>query len=408
MARKGATRTTSDTYKNNKLKSNKKHKNKNKIKNNIFETKKRILKIIFFILLIFVAIVSYYLLNNGHKLGLSLKKNITIKDSKKIALTNSDNIIRTYLDKILVYEAGTIKVFSTKGHLLFENKVENIYSPDINTENTYIQLVNKTTGDIFVFDGRYQIGTISLGKEIISSKITKNGMNIVHYKALGTSSAISIFDKKGNELYKINLDSNQLNDFVLTDNNRYLVYIEPNTQGISIISNVNLIDLKDGKGEITKIISKENEIVYNVNIDNYSITMLTDSKVINYNIITKKVKEENINEKAPINIALNNSKYIYTELKNENDKYIYCNIIKFGKTKIRTFKFEGVQKYFKVSNDLIVLGYQDELHIYNMYGQKIKHIKTDGVITEPQIFNNGKNLIMIISSNVLIFNIGGI
>lgn len=376
-----------------------------RVKKNNIRNKKIIRKLVFLILVIILAVLLYYLLNNGHKLGLSFNKELTEDDAYKIALTDSDNIVETYSDKIIVYETGNMKVYNKKGTLLYENDVENIYSPEINTAGSYIQLVNDTTGDVFIFNGKYQVGSISLDKEIISSKITENGTSLIHYKALGTKSALGIFDKEGNELYKINLDSNFLNDYLLTDDNRYLVYVEPDIEGISIVTNVNLIDLKSTDKEVNCIVSKENEIVYDINIKNNNITMLTDSTVISYNIHSKVTNEESITEIDPIDIAINNLKYVYTVSDTEDDGYVICNISKINNEKDITFQIKEQQKYFKVLYDLIVIGCQSEVYIYNMYGLKIKDIKINGVVTDPILFNNGKNLLMVISNNVLIFNI---
>lgn len=386
------------------------HKNKkNKIiakdSAKIAENKRKILKVSFVIVLCILAVIAYYILNNGHKLGLSINKKLTIKNASKITVSNSDSIVKSYSDKILIYEYGKIKTYSSKGKLLYENKVDNIFAPSINTSGTFIQLVNNVSGDVFVFDDKYQVGTISLGKEIISSKITADGLSIIHYKALGSKSALSIFDKKGKELYKINLESNLLNNYLLAGGNKYLIYVEPNTKGISVVSNVNLIDLNSLDKSIQQIISKENEIVYDINYKSGNINIITDSTVISYNILNKKVKEESIIKDTPIDVEIDSNTYIYTTSNKEDLNYTNCNIKKIGSDKIDSFSFKGKHKYFKVQDEIIAIGFQEEIYLYNIFGKQIKEISAQGVVTQPYIFNNGKNIYMVISNNVLVYSI---
>lgn len=359
--------------------------------------------IIKYILWLVLAGILLLLAKYRHIIGITLFKEITEEDAILIETTTSDNKVYAYQNEILVYSKGSLATYSKYGKKTWEYTFEETFIPEITTNGKYIQVVNKDSGYIYVFDNKYESTRKKIEGTIKKASINEKGQSIVHYSKEGIKSNVGIFDKKGNEKYAITLSTENVARVELTPNGRYAVIYEVETKGISPNSLIKIVDLEKDS-EVTTSLDIANDIVYDLKVTNSKIILVSSSNVYRYDIKTNSKKELSIDDKNISSISVDSSgiAYVCKELSEENNTVVMLNN---RYEEIGKHKFEENVKYFTYYNSLAYVTYNKEINIYNRWGMHIKRFVSSSIITTPIIFNNGKNIAISYSNRIVIIGI---
>lgn len=359
--------------------------------------------IIKYILWLVLASILLLLAKYRHIIGITLFKEITEEDAILIETTTSDNKVYAYQNEILVYSKGSLATYSKYGKKTWEYTFEETFIPEITTNDKYIQVVNKDSGYIYVFDNKYESTRKKIEGTIKKASINEKGQSIVHYSKEGIKSNVGIFDKKGNEKYAITLSTENVARVELTPNGRYAVIYEVETKGISPNSLIKIVDLEKDS-EVTTSLDIANDIVYDLKVTNSKIILVSSSNVYRYDIKTNSKKELSIDDKNISSISVDSSgiAYVCKELSEENNTVVMLNN---RYEEIGKHKFEENVKYFTYYNSLAYVTYNKEINIYNRWGMHIKRFVSSSIITTPIIFNNGKNIAISYSNRIVIIGI---
>lgn len=359
--------------------------------------------IIKYILWLVLAGILLLLAKYRHIIGITLFKEITEEDAILIETTTSDNKVYAYQNEILVYSKGSLATYSKYGKKTWEYTFEETFIPEITTNGKYIQVVNKDSGYIYVFDNKYESTRKKIEGTIKKASINEKGQSIVHYSKEGIKSNVGIFDKKGNEKYAITLSTENVARVELTPNGRYAVIYEVETKGISPNSLIKIVDLEKDS-EVTTSLDIANDIVYDLKVTNSRIILVSSSNVYRYDIKTNSKKELSIDDKNISSISVDSSgiAYVCKELSEENNTVVMLNN---RYEEIGKHKFEENVKYFTYYNSLAYVTYNKEINIYNRWGMHIKRFVSSSIITTPIIFNNGKNIAISYSNRIVIIGI---
>lgn len=359
--------------------------------------------IIKYILWLVLAGILLLLAKYRHIIGITIFKEITEEDAILIETTTSDNKVYAYQNEILVYSKGSLVTYSKYGKKTWEYTFEETFIPEITTNGKYIQVVNKDSGYIYVFDNKYESTRKKIEGTIKKASINEKGQSIVHYSKEGIKSNVGIFDKKGNEKYAITLSTENVARVELTPNGRYAVIYEVETKGISPNSLIKIVDLEKNS-EVTTSLDIANDIVYDLKVTNSKIILVSSSNVYRYDIKTNSKKELSIDDKNISSISVDSSgiAYVCKELSEENNTVVMLNN---RYEEIGKHKFEENVKYFTYYNSLAYVTYNKEINIYNRWGMHIKRFVSSSIITTPIIFNNGKNIAISYSNRIVIIGI---
>lgn len=359
--------------------------------------------IIKYILWLVLAGILLLLAKYRHIIGITLFKEITEEDAILIETTTSDNKVYAYQNEILVYSKGSLATYSKYGKKTWEYTFEETFIPEITTNGKYIQVVNKDSGYIYVFDNKYESTRKKIEGTIKKASINEKGQSIVHYSKEGIKSNVGIFDKKGNEKYAITLSTENVARVELTPNGRYAVIYEVETKGISPNSLIKIVDLEKDS-EVTTSLDIANDIVYDLKVTNSKIILVSSSNVYRYDIKTNSKKELSIDDKNISSISVDSSgiAYVCKELSEENNTVVMQNN---RYEEIGKHKFEENVKYFTYYNSLAYVTYNKEINIYNRWGMHIKRFVSSSIITTPIIFNSGKNIAISYSNRIVIIGI---
>ena len=373
------------------------------IKKEQSEINPKIKKVIKYILFCIFAVIVFLLIKYRHIIGITFCKEITEEDSIVIEMTTADNKIYAYQNEILVYSKGKLITYSRYGKKTWEYTFDETFIPEISTSGKYIQVVNKDSGYVYVFDNKYESCREQIKGNIKRASINSKGQSVIYYSKEGIKSNISVYDKKGNEKYKITLNDENIAKVDLSDNGRFVVLYEIDTQGISANSIIKIVDLNKSK-EIKTALEISNDIIYDVILEDSKLHILTSNKVYIYNILANSIKEYDISDKNISNISIDASgvSYIYKEISDENNTLVVLNNMY---ETIGEYKFNENVKYFNYYNSLAYVICNKELNIYNRWGMNIKNFTATSVITNPVIFNNGKNIALNYSNRIVIIGI---
>lgn len=379
-----------------------KQQKKNTLNAKIKLNKKQIIIIVFVILGVLAVVVS----NNYTALGLVLNKNIDSEDAVQVELQTSNNTIIPFGNEVLVYNKGSIKSYNTYGKQTGEIKLEDTIEADIQTAGKYIQVINKAKGLVYVYKNKYEIARIKLDGNIYSGNINTDGTSVIEYSSNGNKTALGIYDDSGKMKYNIKLSNNILGKYVLSENSKYLVYVDVNISGISSRTNINVIDLSivnDEENGIKVAHTIDNSLAYDVYWQNSNIIVRFEEYYMIYNAVSEEKELLSISERQIVDIEDFAQKYAYTSL-DENGNYAAV-IKKMKSDKQTSILIKEAPKYLKYENGIMYVCYNKQIEAYNNFGMNIKNYYSDMVITEPVVFNNGRSVAMAVSNKLILFTI---
>lgn len=378
---------------------------KNKaISYSLYMAKKSIFKVILAIVIITLIIGAVVVINNRHKLGITLKTEVNKTDSILIHLATGKNEIFSYQKELLVYSRGTVRTYNEYGKKTWEYKFDEMFTPKIETNGKYLQITNADNGYIYVFENKYEVARIKVNGNIDKASINKNGETSVLYGSLGAKAVIGVYSKKGKETYSTKLSNANVTNFKLSDNSKYLVYTEVIMQGISVTENINIVDTSKSNS-VKTVKTMTSEMVYRLDIKGQNIDIVTDIAVYRYNMKNGKTIEEKIDNRNIIYVDYADKYLALLSKKADNEAKSQLIIKNIENDKEKVVNIDDVPKDFKYSNYLAYVVFQKQIEVYNNFGKNVKVYKSDNIILNIQIFNNGKSIAIPYSSEIEIINI---
>lgn len=362
--------------------------------------------LIYFLLLMLISLL-YMVIDNYHKIGISLERKISSESTIQLETATSKNIIKSYGKNILVYNSGKLTVYDRFGNIKWGTKIDDTFSAEISTAGKYIQVLNKDNGYAYIYSGKYEIARIKIKGKIKSGKLNSDGTSIIEYDLLGAKAALGIYNKSGKLLYEIKLNNRIIADYTMSKNSRYVAYVNVDITGISVNSSINIIDLKKVKKEGYKIENVETDgtsLVYKLIWHSNKLIAQLDDSVISYNVTTNKKNEYNVGDKTLINFDISKTKSSCV-IPGDNNSNYQCEIKKYGSKNSHMIKLDESPKHFIYEYGMIYVVYQKEMKIYNEWGKTVKQYESDIVISKPVVFNEGKSIAIPISNKIILFTI---
>ena len=364
--------------------------------------KKKVLTLVGVIVVVLVIIA----INNYTALGLVLNKNINSGDAIHIELQTTNNKIIPFNNEVIVYNQGKMLFYDNYGRQTGTLTLEDTLDADIQTSGKYIQIVNKDKKIVYVYKNKYEVGRIKIEGDIYSANINKQGISVIEYSSNGNKTELGIYESSGEKIYNIKLSNKIIGKYVLSDDSRYLAYIDVNISGISAQTNINVIDLnniKEDEINAKTIHTNNNFLAYDIYFSGKTVIARFEQEYMIYDMSYNKKQLGQIVDGQLVSIGEYNKKYAYTRL-DENGDYV----LGFGKMlsdKVKEILIKDTPKYFNYENGIAYVCYAKKIEAYNNYGMKIKNYDSDMIVTEPIVFNNGRSVVMAISNKLIMFTI---
>ena len=227
---------------------------------------KKIIKYLLITLIIIAAIivVSLYLGNRNARLWINkniLKRDIGEEDLPSIEINSQNSKVFAYSDKVAILENGTLSIYNSSAKKISDIRSYLWQTQFYKTAGEYLLIADEGGNSFYLINDESLQWKKTIDGQI--SKITVNKNGAVGIVVTGTTykSILIMYDISGNENFRTYLATTLATDIAISNNSRFLSFIEINTTGASIISKVKTISVDKAKNE------PKDAIIYTYELD---------------------------------------------------------------------------------------------------------------------------------------------
>ena len=354
-------------------------------------------------LMIVLVLVLILILMNRAELGIVFNKNITDDDVIQVDLIGANNKMYSYYNEVLIANADGICTYNRYGRKTWELDMTSAVDCDINTSGRYLQIINSDKSKIYIYNDKYETAQIRVDGTVLSGTINSKGDSVIEHTTSGNKTILTVYDKNGRAKYNVKVSNNTIGKYILSDDSKYLAYVDVNIKGISVSSKIQLIEFKGKKDAIIKdVIDETNALIYDIEFDGNNLIYRSERNVGNYNIITEKLKSTSVSDNEITFLDIDGRKYSYVTSKKTG---YYLGIRKVGTELEKEIPIEEQPRYYIYDNGKIYVCYQKKMCIYNNAKIKIKEYQSNTVITKPVTMNSGHDIAFLVSNKLIIYTI---
>lgn len=343
--------------------------------------KKLIISIIIGIILVaFITALILYV--NNKQVRNWIDKNILQKEKTQnnlpsIEIEESDNSsIYAFNKYIGILNKNNFEIYDNTGKKENELKLE-ITKPIFSSNNRYLAVAEEKGKKLYLISDKEVIWEKNIEGNIAQVVVNKNGYVAVTIVDTLYKTTISMYDNKGEELFKTFLKSTRVVSTSVSEDNKYLAIAEIDTSGTIIQSNIKIISIENGKNDaensILKIYNGENnDLITNIKYQekNKLLCMYSDKiTAIKTDGTVETIQEYKDKKVSFASIELSNAS-ITVEEKSSGiftaDSIV--NIIDSNNKSESIYTAESVTKEIYTSNNIIALNLGAEVEFINTGG----------------------------------------
>ena len=188
---------------------------------------------------------------------------------------------------VMIYNNKGAKAIDRNGKIDWQIS-QSLSEPLAESDGDYVLLAD-LAGNHFgaVYKNGKMINEFKLDNDIISAKVTNKGYAAFATDTDGYKGKVTLFNKKGREIYAWNSGSGYIADIDITDNGRYLAVAQINTDGDAVNTKMQFIDTS--RGEIIATAERKDEAAVEVKFTSSNkLLLITDNHITEY---SKRGKE---------------------------------------------------------------------------------------------------------------------
>lgn len=359
------------------------------------DTAKNVIKyvLIAIVLIALIVVVSLYLGNRNARLWINkniLKRDIGEEDLPSIQINSENAKVFSYGDKVAILENGTLSIYSGSTKKLSDIQVS-LANPIYATQGNYLLIADEDGSNFYLINNDNLQWQKSVEGKISKITVNKNGAVGIVVTNTTYKSIIIMYDSTGTECFKTYLGSTLATDITISDNSKYLSFIEINTTGVSIISKVKTISIDKAKNEPKDAIIytydfDTNVLAIKIKYNNEDIILLTDTSL-------NKLKDGSIRKIedmsddvsfVDINIDKNIAEIKENKSKEIKDEY-ELDFINDDNQKVNTYYFDDTIKSMICYDDKVALNFGNQIEFVNTRGNLVKKYTSLKNIKEVQL-----------------------
>ena len=363
--------------------------------------KKLIISIIISIILIaFITVTILYA--NNKQIRNWIDKNILQKEKTQnnlpsIEIEESDNSsIYAFNKYIGILNKNNFEIYDNIGKKENELTLE-ITKPIFSSNNRYLAVAEEKGQKLYLIADKEVVWEKDIEGNIAQVAINKNGYVAVTIVDTLYKTTISMYDNKGEELFKTFLKSTRVVSTSISEDNKYLAIAEVDTSGTIIQSNIKIISIENGKNDAENSIIKtyngeNNDLITNIKYQEKDklLCMYADKiTVIKTDETVENIQEYKDKKISFASIELSNSS-ITVEEKSSGiftaDSIV--NIIDSENKSTSLYTAESVTKEIYTSNNIIALNLGAEVEFINTGGWLVKKYIAEQEITSVVLSNS--------------------
>ena len=363
--------------------------------------KKLIISIIIAIFLVIFTTVTILYVNNKQVRNW-IDKNILQKEKTQnnlpsIEIEESDNSsIYAFNKYIGILNKNNFEIYDNTGKKENELTLE-ITKPIFNSNNRYLVVAEEKGQKLYLIADKEVVWEKSIEGNISQVVVNKNGYVAVTIVDTLYKTTISMYDNKGDELFKTLLKSTRVVSTSISEDNKYLAIAEIDTSGTIIQSNIKIISIENGKNDAENSIKKvyngeNNDLITNIKYQEKDklLCMYSDKiTVIKTDETVDTIQEYKDKKVSFASIELSNAS-ITVEEKSSGiftaDSIV--NIIDSDNKSTSLYTAESVTKEIYTSNNIIALNLGSEVEFINTGGWLVKKYVAEQEITSVVLSNS--------------------
>ncbi len=363
--------------------------------------KKLIISIIIAIFLVIFTTVTILYVNNKQVRNW-IDKNILQKEKTQnnlpsIEIEESDNSsIYAFNKYIGILNKNNFEIYDNTGKKENELTLE-ITKPIFNSNNRYLVVAEEKGQKLYLIADKEVVWEKSIEGNISQVVVNKNGYVAVTIVDTLYKTTISMYDNKGDELFKTFLKSTRVVSTSISEDNKYLAIAEIDTSGTIIQSNIKIISIENGKNDAENSIKKvyngeNNDLITNIKYQEKDklLCMYSDKiTVIKTDETVDTIQEYKDKKVSFASIELSNAS-ITVEEKSSGiftaDSIV--NIIDSDNKSTSLYTAESVTKEIYTSNNIIALNLGSEVEFINTGGWLVKKYVAEQEITSVVLSNS--------------------
>lgn len=363
--------------------------------------KKLIISIIIAIFLVIFTTVTILYVNNKQVRNW-IDKNILQKEKTQnnlpsIEIEESDNSsIYAFNKYIGILNKNNFEIYDNTGKKENELTLE-ITKPIFNSNNRYLVVAEEKGQKLYLIADKEVVWEKNIEGNISQVVVNKNGYVAVTIVDTLYKTTISMYDNKGDELFKTFLKSTRVVSTSISEDNKYLAIAEIDTSGTIIQSNIKIISIENGKNDAENSIKKvyngeNNDLITNIKYQEKDklLCMYSDKiTVIKTDETVDTIQEYKDKKVSFASIELSNAS-ITVEEKSSGiftaDSIV--NIIDSDNKSTSLYTAESVTKEIYTSNNIIALNLGSEVEFINTGGWLVKKYVAEQEITSVVLSNS--------------------
>ena len=336
------------------------------------------------ILIIFIILFCVYLGNRNFRDFIDkyvLMKNVTENNVTAITLDDSENnYIYTYDKYISVLNQNILTLYNNSANKEYELTVE-ITEPLVDINGRFLLMAEKNKQKIYLISGNNIAWEKELEGNISKVSVNKNGYVSVILTGTAYKSIIQTFDNTGKELFKTYLSSSIAMDSDISNDNKYLSFVEVSTNGTLASSIIKTISIQTAQANPSESIVYTSEALIDtvaLNLkyqdSNRLVCMCDNGIYVTHNNKTEVIANFNEDNKkiSFANIELKNNAYRISEKTSLLSTESTVEIINISNAKANIYTLDSIIKEVYSYDEVIALNLGSEVHFIGTNGWLIK------------------------------------
>lgn len=364
------------------------------------KTKKILVTTLVAILVIAIIIVlGLYIGNNNARNWIDkniLKKDIEESNLPKIAIEGSKHTkIFAYGNHVAIFNDNTLTIYNQSGKRITDISLQ-IEKPIYASSGDYLLIGDEGNSNLYLIYGE----NLQWEKEIEGqvSQICVNSNGAVGIAISGTvyKSVVAMYNITGREIFKTFLSTTTATDVAISDDGKYLSFIEINTSGAAIFSNVKTISVDKAKNNPEEAIiytysGTNDELFLKIQYRKNNVICFADDSIHVYsNGNDEKIMDINKNINL---IDINNSGYVSYIIENTLESLVELHILNTENKKDTIYNLKNTAKNIYCNEGTTAVDLGNEIHFIDTNGGLIKKYSTVKNIKEVVI---GKKVVAIV------------
>lgn len=348
--------------------------------------------IIFIIFILTVAII--YTKNDTFRNWIDkniLRKEVNQENLVSIEIKENDNpTVYAFNQYIGILNKNEFKIYNNTGK---EEKTLNltITTPIISSNNRYIAIGEDNGQKLYLIADKDIVWETNIEGNISNIVVNQNGYVAVAITNTINKTVVSVYDPKGNELFKTFYATNRVGDISISNDNKYLAVAEIDTSGTIIKSNIQIISIDAATS------NSENKIVRKFEGENNSLISNIEYQEKNKLACLYTDKIDVISEDGNVETVMNNKEkknsFSSVELSNntitveEESSGLFTadsivTILNTDSKNTTTYKVEAIAKEIYTSKNKIGLNLGTEIEFISTNGWLVKRYMSNQEITK--------------------------